>query len=189
MRSAERRPDGTGLVTRIVVADPSLIVLVGAAGSGKSTFAARHFAPAEILSSDAYRALIAGDETDQRATKSAFGRLHRELRQRLAAGSLSVVDATNIEPPARRALVTRAAAASLPATAIVLDLPPSLVLARNAARPSRVVSEAIVRRHLERLRVTLDARATPLDGEGFGLVVVLRDPADVDAVTIVRQRS
>jgi nitrite reductase/ring-hydroxylating ferredoxin subunit len=91
--------DGTGLVTRIVVADPSLIVLVGAARLRKSTFAARHFAPAEILSSDAYRALIAGDETDQRATKSAFGRLHRELRQRLAAGSLSVVDATNIEPP------------------------------------------------------------------------------------------
>jgi len=120
-------------VTRIIVADPSLIVLVGAAGSGKSTFAARHFAPAEILSSDAYRALIAGDETDQRATKPAFGRLHRELGQRLAAGQLSVVDATNIEPAARRALVTRAAGASLPATAVVLDLPPSLVLARNAA--------------------------------------------------------
>jgi protein phosphatase len=176
-------------VTRIIVADPSLIVLVGAAGSGKSTFAARHFAPAEILSSDAYRALIAGDETDQRATKPAFGRLHRELGRRLAAGQLSVVDATNIEPAARRALVTRAAGASLPATAVVLDLPPSLVLARNAARPSRVVDETIVRRHLERLRVTIDGRATPLAGEGFGQVVVLRDPAEVDAVTIVRERA
>ena len=176
-------------MTRIIVADPSLIVLVGAAGSGKSTFAARHFAPAEILSSDAYRALIAGDETDQRATKPAFGRLHRELGQRLAAGRLSVVDATNIEPAARRALVTRAAGASLPATAVVLDLPPSLVLARNAARPSRVVDETIVRRHLERLRVTIDGRGTPLDGEGFGQVVVLRDPAEVDAVTIVRERA
>ena len=176
-------------MTRIIVADPSLIVLVGAAGSGKSTFAARHFAPAEILSSDAYRALIAGDETDQRATKPAFGRLHRELGRRLAAGQLSVVDATNIEPAARRALVTRAAGASLPATAVVLDLPPSLVLARNAARPSRVVAETIVRRHLERLRVTIDGRATPLDGEGFGQVVVLRDPAEVDAVTIVRERA
>ena len=176
-------------MTRIVVADPSLIVLVGAAGSGKSTFAARHFAPAEILSSDAYRALIAGDETDQRATKPAFGRLHRELARRLAAGLLSVVDATNIEPAARRALVTRSAGASLPATAVVLDLPPSLVLARNAARPSRVVADEIVRRHLERLRVTIDARATPLDGEGFAQVVVLRDPAEVDAVTMVRERG
>jgi len=176
-------------VTRIVVADPSLIVLVGAAGSGKSTFAARHFAPAEILSSDAYRALIAGDETDQRATKPAFGRLHRELARRLAAGLLSVVDATNIEPAARRALVTRAARASLPATAVVLDLPPSLVLARNAARPSRVVAEAVVQRHLDRLRVTIDGRATPLEGEGFGQVVVLRDPAEVDAVTMVRERA
>ena len=176
-------------MTRIVVADPSLIVLVGAAGSGKSTFAARHFAPAEILSSDAYRALIAGDATDQRATKPAFGRLHRELARRLAAGLLSVVDATNIEPAARRALVTRAAGASLPATAVILDLPPSLVLARNAARPRRVVADEIVRRHLERLRVTIDARATPLDGEGFAQVVVLRDPAEVDAVTMVRERG
>jgi predicted kinase len=100
-----------------------------------------------------------------------------------------VVDATNVEPAARRALVTRATGASLPATAIVLDLPPSLVLARNAARPSRVVAEAIVRRHLERLRATLDGGPSPLEGEGFGQVVVLHDPADVDAVTIVRQRA
>lgn len=176
-------------MVEIVVADPSLIVLVGAAGSGKSTFAARHFAPDEILSSDAFRALIAGDEADQRATKPAFGRLHRELRQRLATGLLTVVDATNIEPGARRALVTRAAGASLPATAVVLDLPPSLVLARNAARPTRVVAEAIVRSHLERLRVAMDGRPTPLEGEGFGQVVVLHDPTDVDAVTIVRRRG
>ena len=174
---------------KIVVADPSLVVLIGAAGAGKSTFAARHFDPAEILSSDAFRELIAGDETDQRATKPAFGRLHRELRQRLAEGRLTVVDATNIEPPARRALLTRAAGASVPATAVVLDLPPSIVVARNAARPTRVVAEAVVRRHLERLRMTMDARPAPLDGEGFGQVVVLRDPADVDAVTIVRRRA
>ena len=175
-------------MAEIVVADPSLIVLVGAAGSGKSTFAARHFAPDEVLSSDAFRALIAGDETDQRATKPAFGRLHRELKQRMAGGLLTVVDATNIEPGARHALVTRAAGASLPATAVVLDLPPSLVLARNAARPTRVVAEAIVRRHLERLRAALDGRETALAEEGFAQVVVLRDPADVDAVTVVRLR-
>jgi len=176
-------------VAEIVVADPSLIVLVGAAGSGKSTFAARHFEPGDVLSSDAFRALIAGDETDQRATRPAFARIHRELRGRLAAGRLTVVDATNIEVGARRALVVRARAAALPATAIVLDLPPALVLARNAARSSRVVAEAIVQRHLERLRVALDERDPPLAGEGFSHVVVLRDPTELDAVTIVRRAS
>ena len=54
--------------TPLSIPDPSLVVLIGAAGSGKSTFAARHFAPGEVLSSDAYRALIAGDPADQRAT-------------------------------------------------------------------------------------------------------------------------
>jgi predicted kinase len=174
-------------VPEIVIADPSLVVLVGAAGSGKSTFAARHFAPDEILSSDAFRLLIAGDESDQRATKPAFSRLHRELVRRLASGRLTVVDATNVELHARRSLVMRATHASVPATAVVLDLPPSIVLSRNTARSSRVVADAIVQRHLERLRLSIDGRATPLDGEGFSAVVVLRDPAEVDAVTILRR--
>jgi protein phosphatase len=173
-------------VVEIVVADPSLIVLVGAAGSGKSTFAARHFAPGEVLSSDAFRAVIAGDETDQRATRAAFGRLHRELVGRLMAGRLTVVDATNVEAPARRALIARARAAAVPTTAVVLDLPPSLVLARNAARSSRVVAEAVVRHHLERLRSALDGRAIPFDGEGFSQVVVLREPGEVDAASVIR---
>src|SRR5262245_20485500 len=106
----------------IVLTDPSLVVLVGAAGAGKSTFAARHFKTDEVLSSDGYRALIAGDESDQRVNRAAFGRLHRELEWRLAAGRLTVVDATSVELHARRALLARAAAARLPATAIVLDL-------------------------------------------------------------------
>jgi protein phosphatase len=174
-------------VVEIVVGDPSLIVLIGAAGSGKSTFAARHFAADEILSSDAFRALIAGDATDMRATRPAFGRLHRELAHRLAAGRLTVVDATNIERGARRALVRRAMQASVPATAVVLDLPPSLVHARNAARSTRVVAEDVVQRHLDRLRLAMDRAAQPLDGEGFSQIVVLRDAADVDRVTVVRQ--
>lgn len=173
----------------IVIADPSLVVLVGAAGSGKSTFAARHFAPEEILSSDAYRALIAGDEADQRATRAAFAALHRQLRSRLTAGRLTVVDATNVERTARRPMLAIAGAAGLPATALVLDLPPALVLARNATRAGRVVDDAIVRRHLGHLRRSLDGPGPGLRDEGFSNVVILRHADDVAAVSLLRVRS
>lgn len=176
-------------MSEIVVADPSLVVLVGAAGAGKTTFAARHFEPDEVLSSDAYRALIAGDESDQRATRAAFGRLHREVQRRLAAGRFTVVDATSVEPHARRALLARATEAKVQATAIVLDLPVDLVVTRNGGRRPRVVDEAVVRRHLARLRESLDGDVAPIRTEGFAHVVVLRDPDEVDAVTIRRIRS
>lgn len=172
---------------QIVIADPSLVVLVGAAGAGKSTFADRHFAPDEILSSDRFRAMVSGDEADQGATRAAFGRLHRELARRLSNGRLTVVDATSVEPAARRALVKRARAASVPAVAIVLDLPVDTVLARNGARRPRIVDEAVVRRHLVRLRESLDGPDPLIGREGFAAVVVLRDAVEVDDVRIVRR--
>ena len=171
----------------ITIPDPSLVVLIGAAGAGKSTFAARHFEPSEILSSDAFRAMIAGDPADQSATRAAFGRLHRELARRLATGRLSVVDATNVDRSARRALLRRAVAVGVPAAAIVFDLPTGVVLTRNAMRRERVVEERIVRDHLARLRLAIDApTALNLRSEGFNLVVHLREPGDVDATRIVR---
>lgn len=176
-------------VVDIVLADPSLVLLVGAAGSGKSTFAARHFGADEILSSDRYRELVSGNEADQGATRAAFGRLHRELDRRLAAGLLTVADATNVEPKARRALLARAQAAGVPTSAIVFDLPASTVLGRNAGRRPRTVDERIVRRHLDRLRATLDGPDPVIGREGFAQVVVLRDAADIDGVTIRRRRA
>ena len=171
----------------LIIPEPSLVVLVAAAGAGKTTFAARHFEPAEILSSDAYRARISGYEADQRVTRAAFEQLHRDLDRRLADRRLTVIDATNVERSARLALVSRAATAGLPAVALVLDLPSATVLARNAARSLRVVREPVVLRHLARLRESLDRRGGPLDGEGFQAVVVLRDPSEVDAIRIRRQ--
>jgi len=167
--------------------DPSLVVLVGAAGAGKSTFAARHFSADEILSSDRFRAIVSGDEANQAATRAAFGALHAALERRLANGRLAVIDATSIEPAARRALVARAAAAGIPACAIVLDLPAATVVARNAARPARVVDMAVVQRQLQGLRIALDGPAPPIDRDGFAAIMVLRDAAEVDEVTIRRR--
>jgi predicted kinase len=170
----------------IAIPDPSLVVLVGAAGSGKSTFAAHHFATDEVLSSDAYRALLSGDEADQRRTRAAFSILHREVVRRLAAGRLVVVDATNVEHHARRALVERAHAAGVPAEAIVLALPPGVVHARNAARTERVVDAAVVERHLARLAVALGDGG--ITSAGFAAVHVLGSVEEIAGVVVERRR-
>ena len=170
-------------MTTIVVPDPSLVLLVGAAGAGKSTFAARHFAPDEVLSSDAYRALVSGDETNQKVSRVAFSILHRDLERRLLAGHLTVVDATNVEPRNRRELIKRAHAAGVPVVALVLDLHGAIVLARNAGR-TRTVDEAVVRSQLERVRTA--AGDGVLAGEGCATVWIGRTPEAIDRVVIRR---
>jgi predicted kinase len=170
-------------VTTILVPDPSLVLLVGAAGAGKTTFAARHFAPDEVLSSDAYRALVSGDEANQKVSRVAFSILHRDLERRLRAGLLTVVDATNVEPRKRRELIRRAAAAGMPVVALVLDLEPAIVLARNGAR-SRQVDEEVIRWQLERVRTT--AGEGVLAGEGCTTVWIGRTPEAIDGVLIQR---
>ena len=160
--------------------EPCLVVLIGAAGSGKSTLARRLFGDDEVLSSDAHRALLTGDEADQAATKTAFAILHRRLSRRMAEGRTTAVDATNVTSFARRALVRRAAAHGVPAFAIVLDLPPLLVLARNAARQGRIVPEAAVRRQLDDLARSL--RREALASDGFAAVYRLRTAAELDSL-------
>lgn len=164
--------------------DPSLVVLIGAAGAGKTIFAARHFATQEVLSSDSLRERISGDEADQRASRTAFAILHQAVERRLAARRLTVVDATNVRPYARRALIARARAAGLPVVAIVFDLPPAVVRARNAARPERVVADDVVVAQLADLRASLSPGR--LEGEGFDPVYRILSPEELDAIRIVR---
>ena len=170
----------------IEIPDACLVVLVGAAGSGKSTFAARHFAPDEVLSSDAFRARIAGDQADQAATRPAFAALHAALGRRLRAGLATVVDATNVTTAARRALTGRAGAVGVPAIAIVLDLPLPEVLARNGAR-RYVVPEPAVLAQAAELRRALDPGRLEVDG--FARIVHLRSAAEVDAVRVTRRSA
>lgn len=162
--------------------EPCLVVLVGAAGSGKTTLAARLFRPADVLSSDAYRGMIAGDEADQGVTRVAFRLLHRDLEARLAAGLTSVVDATSVTAHARRSLTRIAQRHGVPAIAIVLDLPAELVLARNATRAGRIVPEGAVRRQLADLARTQRNRAAAQ--EGFVAWHVLRTAEDLDRIGI-----
>ncbi|MEG4811864.1 AAA family ATPase, partial [Microcoleus sp. F8-D1] len=83
---------------KITFPELSLVVLIGASGSGKSTFARQHFLPTEIISSDYCRGLVSDDENNQAATADAFEVLHLIAAKRLAAGKLTVIDATNVQP-------------------------------------------------------------------------------------------
>ena len=168
---------GTHLVE---VPGASVVLLVGPAGAGKSTLARRHFPPDAVISSDSLRATVTGDVADQTANARVFGAVHRALEARLAAGRLAVIDATNLTAGGRRAIRIRAARAGAPTIAVVVAPPPDVVHRQNAARPGRVVPEAVVARHLAALDRLL-ARAG-LEGEGYARIVVLRDPAEIAAI-------
>jgi protein phosphatase len=171
-------------MTELSIPELSLVVLVGVTGSGKSTFAKTHFKPTEVISSDFCRGLVADDENDQSATPAAFEVLHFILGRRLEAGRLTVVDATNVQPEARRGLVLLAREYDVLPVAIVLDLPEKLCAERNAARPDRDFGPHVIRRQRGSLRRSLNY----LGREGFRTVHVLRSPDEVEAATITRTR-
>lgn len=168
-------------MTEISVPDLSLVVLVGASGSGKSTFAAEHFGPFETVSSDFCRGLVSNDETSQAATADAFDVLTYIVGKRLDAGLLTVVDATNVQPHARKSLAELARAHDVLPVALVLDVGEDVCLARNAERAEPLPAH-VVRRQGEQLRRSLRG----LGREGFRDVHVLRSAEEVAATTIVR---
>jgi predicted kinase len=157
------------------LAPDALVMLVGPSGSGKSTWAATRFAPEAILSSDAYRAQVAGDAADQSATADAFRILHAVAQARLRRGLLTVIDATNLTDGARRSLLRLAAKTQRPVVAVAFDLPLERCLAQNEARPGRRVPAAVIVRHHGELQHAL----AQLPEEGYDAIVRLRGP-DMD---------
>ncbi|WP_410675596.1 polynucleotide kinase-phosphatase [Amycolatopsis sp. cmx-4-68] len=166
---------------KLTVPDMALVVLVGASGSGKSTFARTHFAPTQVLSSDFFRGLVADDENDQSASADAFDALHYVAAKRLAAGRTTVIDATNVQRASRASLVKLAKEHDVLPTAIVLDLPIAVCAARNASRPDRDFGDHVIRRQRGELQRSLKS----LEREGFRRVHVLRSEAEVAAAEIV----
>ena len=167
---------------KITIPELCLVALVGPTGSGKSHFAARHFKPTEVVSSDACRAMVADDATDQAATPDAFDVLNFIAAKRLRAGRLTVVDATSVQHEARKSLVGLAREHDCMAVAIVLNMPEALCLARNRERPDRSFGRRVVRRQVEQLKRSLRG----LRRDGFRHVFMLDSPKEVEAVTIER---
>jgi protein phosphatase len=167
----------------LTIPELSLVTLIGCSGSGKSTFARRHFKPTEILSSDYCRGLVSDDENSHEATKDAFEVLHFIAAKRLAAGKLTVIDATNVQPDARRPLVALARQYHCLPVAIVLNLPERTCAERNRERPDRDFPAYVIRQQRQQLRRSLRG----LKREGFRHIYILESPEDVDAATIERQ--
>jgi protein phosphatase len=167
----------------LTIPELSLVVLIGPSGAGKSIFAQRHFRPTEVLSSDACRALVADSDTNQSATPEAFEVLHFIAAKRLAAGRLTVIDATNVQPEARRPLLVLAREYHCLAVAIVFDLTADLCQAHNRQRADRNFGVSVIERQIQQLKRSLRS----LKREGFRYIYTLSSREDVATSTIERQ--
>jgi len=167
----------------VKIPDLSLVVLLGVSGSGKSTFARRHFKATEVLSSDYCRGLVSDDENNQAVTRDAFEVLHYIASKRLAAGRLTVVDATNVQRESRQPLVELARQYHCLPVALVFDLPERLAHDRNQARTDRDFGPHVIRKQSQDLHRSLRY----LEKEGFRHVHIFRSLEDVEAATIVRE--
>ncbi len=170
------------LVMTFSIPKLSLVVLIGPSGSGKSTFASKHFLPTEVLSSDYCRGLVSDDENCQAATSDAFDVLHYIAAKRLAAGRLTVVDATNVQREARQPLVQLAREYHTLPVAIVFNLPEDVCQERNRDRSDRDFGPHVIRQQRSQLRRAIKG----LKREGFRHVFVMEVPEQVDAATIER---
>jgi protein phosphatase len=161
----------------------SLVLLVGASGCGKSTFARKHFRPTEILSSDFFRSMVSDDPGNQAASKDAFELLHLAAAKRLAGRKFTVIDATNLQAEARKPLLELARHYHYLTAALVFDLPSEVCEEHDRLRPDRQVGPQVIRTHTQLLRRAIDSLAR----ERFRNVCILSSREEVDAVVLVRQ--
>lgn len=169
--------------TAIDVPDFSLIVLIGATGSGKSTFARKHFKPTEVISSDYARGLVADDENDQAVSADAFDLVRAIADKRLKNRKLTVIDATNVRAPERKQWVEVARRWHALPVAIVLDPGLDVCVERNKGRPDRNFGPGVPQRMISEIRKGLRG----LQREGFRQIWTLRSVEDIDAAVVERR--
>jgi predicted kinase len=176
--------DGAAAV-RLIVPDPCVVVLIGPSGSGKSSFARRHFRADEVFSSDAWRERLGGREADQSVSAEAFAALYEAAADRLEGGRSTVIDATNLTLEARGQALDLAWRAAVPAVAVAFDLPLDVTLAWNEQRPGRRVGRGVVRQQHRRLRFWLPR----LHREGFAATFIIDGVDALRRVEVVRRRG
>lgn len=168
---------------KLKIPELSLVVLVGATSSGKSTFARRHFKPTEILSSDFCRGILADDENDQSITNEAFELLHYIAAKRIKSGRLTVIDATNVQRESRQPLVQLAREFHVLPVAIVVNPPEKVLIERHRTRSDRDFGAHVIRQQTQNLRRSIKG----LQREGFRHVFTLNSIEEIESVEIERQ--
>jgi protein phosphatase len=169
---------------KIAIPEFCLVTLVGTTGSGKSTFARRHFKSTEVIGSDWARGLVEDDEGSQDATGDAFDVVHYIAEKRLKRRRIAVIDATNVRAEDRAGLVKLARAYHALAVAIVLNPGEDVCHERNLTRPDRQFGAHVIRNQTRSLKRNINR----MEKEGFRYVFELRSAKDIDAVEIVRER-
>ncbi len=169
----------------VKVPELSLVLLIGASGSGKSTFANKHFGNHEVVSSDECRGIVSNDENNLAATNDAFDVLHYIIAKRLKNGHLTVVDATNVQKEARKGLIQLAREYHTLPVAIVLDLPQQVCEGRNVERPDRNFGAHVIRQQQQQLKRSIKG----LKREGFRKIDVLKTVEEVDAITGIEREK
>jgi protein phosphatase len=167
----------------LLIPELSLVVLIGPSGSGKSTFAHQHFKPTEVISSDFCRALITDNENDQAITGEAFKLLQIITSKRLAAARLTVIDATNVQPEARKPLIELAREYHAVTVAIVFNLPEGVCQGRNRTRTDRQIPSVAVHNQIFQLRRSLRG----LKKEGFRYIYRFDNAEQANNASIERQ--
>jgi alkanesulfonate monooxygenase SsuD/methylene tetrahydromethanopterin reductase-like flavin-dependent oxidoreductase (luciferase family)/predicted kinase len=145
--------------------DPALVVLVGPSGSGKSVWAAEHYRPHEVVSSDRLRAVVGSGEHDLDASADAFALLDQIVAARLRRGLTAVVDTLGLDAERRRGYLGLARGSGVPAAAVLVDTDPAVCRRRNRAR-DHAVPAAVLEGQLRRMR----AAVAEVRGEGWDLV-------------------
>ncbi len=162
----------------------TMVLMIGPSGSGKSSFARRHFSQTEIVSSDNCRAVVSDDPNSNKATTDAFELLHNITRARLKNRRLTVVDATNLEERHRASLIAIARQNDCPIAAVVMSTPLQTCLDRSHATEGARVPEHVIRHQHRRLRHNIRS----IKKEGIRHQYVLTDQQEVDEATVTRSK-
>jgi protein phosphatase len=164
--------------THLNVPELSLVLLIGASSSGKSTFARKHFKPTEIVSSDNCRAIVSDDENNLASSNDAFDVARFITAKRLKNGLLTVIDATNVQEEARKDWVRLAREYHVLPVAIVINVPEKVCSERNRQRSDRDMGNHVIPQQISQLRRSL----RHLKLEGFRHIYEMRTPEEVDAI-------
>ena len=148
--------------------DPALVVLVGVAGSGKSTWALAHYRRAELVSSDELRGIVGSGPADLDASDDAFDLLERIVAARLSRGLTTVVDTLGLDPVRRLAWRDAARAVGMAAVVVLVDTPGEECRRRNALR-DRPVPAVVLADQVRRVTAARDVVA----GEGWDALEVV----------------